>query len=261
MFIINKVQKIRDEFARMKRINSEVEEYIRFSEMTLEASLLHQKVFPKYKNCLRGKSVAVFGAGQSLDQYAPLSDVVQMGVNGAFTCDKLALDFLFYQDYISRDRQDKINNYRLGKCKKFYGIHYMGGLEAVIPEFDALKADAERYFFYDLPKHIFPFDFTYDLAAKPFITYSSTIFIPLQFALYTHPDKLYIVGCDCANTGHFKNCDTFQPCPSYKNMDGLENILSGWKKFKRFQEAFYPDIEVISVNPVGLKGMFKDLYQ
>ena len=34
----------------------------------------------------------------------------------------------------------------------------------------------------------------------------------------------------------------------------------GWKELKRFAEVYYPTTEIISVNPVGLRGMFKDLY-
>ncbi|GHV21941.1 hypothetical protein FACS189494_08050 [Spirochaetia bacterium] len=34
----------------------------------------------------------------------------------------------------------------------------------------------------------------------------------------------------------------------------------GWEIFRNFIEIFYPDVEIISVNPVGLKGMFDDIY-
>ena len=30
---------------------------------------------------------------------------------------------------------------------------------------------------------------------------------------------------------------------------------------KEFIEKFYPDVEIVSVNPVGLKGWFKDISQ
>ena len=34
----------------------------------------------------------------------------------------------------------------------------------------------------------------------------------------------------------------------------------GYKRIKTFTEQFYPDVEIISVNPIGLKGMFHDMY-
>ena len=36
--------------------------------------------------------------------------------------------------------------------------------------------------------------------------------------------------------------------------------MRGYKKFKEFIDIYYPDVEVISVNPVGLKGLFRDVY-
>jgi len=245
---------------RLKDLCLQARDFIRLSEMQMEAYPIHSKVFPKYKDCYRGKSVVVFGGGPSLDKYKPIDGAIQIGVNGTFLSDRVELDYLFYQDYLSAERQKAMNNYRDGKCKKFYGIHYMD-LKAVISIPDAEKAKAERYFFYDLPTQPFPFDFTLDISAKPFITYSSTIFVPLQFALYTHPKKIYIVGCDCSQDGHSSCYNTFALNPALKKFDDMDNIVNGWRKFKAFQEAFYPDIEIISINPVGLKGLFKDVYQ
>ena len=38
-------------------------------------------------------------------------------------------------------------------------------------------------------------------------------------------------------------------------------VIDKWKELKEFANAFYPDIEIISINPVGLKGIFIDQYQ
>ena len=40
----------------------------------------------------------------------------------------------------------------------------------------------------------------------------------------------------------------------------MEIIKYGWKKIKEYRDSKYPDIEIISVNPVGLKGLFTDVY-
>ena len=37
--------------------------------------------------------------------------------------------------------------------------------------------------------------------------------------------------------------------------------LLSTNEIKKFVETYYPETEIISVNPVGLKGIFKDLYQ
>ena len=41
------------------------------------------------------------------------------------------------------------------------------------------------------------------------------------------------------------------------NLD-TQRILIGYKKIKQFAACYYPDTEIISINPVGLRGLFKD---
>ena len=36
--------------------------------------------------------------------------------------------------------------------------------------------------------------------------------------------------------------------------------IEGYRNVKKFSALHYPDMEIISVNPVGLKGMFHDVY-
>ena len=74
----------------------------------------------------------------------------------------------------------------------------------------------------------------------------------MQFALFTNPKRIYIVGCDCSS-GYF-NEETKEIKPN-------KMLVKSWKELKKFVEIYYPETEIISVNPVGLKGLFKDLYQ
>ena len=37
-------------------------------------------------------------------------------------------------------------------------------------------------------------------------------------------------------------------------------ILQNWKILKSFADQFYPDVEIISINPIGLRELFKDVY-
>jgi len=36
--------------------------------------------------------------------------------------------------------------------------------------------------------------------------------------------------------------------------------IEGYRKLKTYVARYYPDTEIISVNPVGLRGMFQDVY-
>ena len=107
-----------------------------------------------------------------------------------------------------------------------------------IPDYILDAFHAERYFFYDNPIKMFPFDFTIDVSSRPFITYGSTIFVALQFALYTHPKTLYIVGCDCT-AGHFS---AHRNEIHDKDVGGINNIIRGWNRFSTFAAALFPDV-------------------
>ena len=37
-------------------------------------------------------------------------------------------------------------------------------------------------------------------------------------------------------------------------------MMLGWNNFKQLNHTYYPDTEIIYINPIGLKGMFKDIY-
>lgn len=93
--------------------------------------------------------------------------------------------------------------------------------------------------------------FAYDLCVEELYCKGSTVFAALQFALWTNPKRIYLVGCDCSNAGHFDN----------SNGNDMGVLLEPYKKFKSFASTYYPETEIISVNPVGLRGLFKDLDQ
>lgn len=38
------------------------------------------------------------------------------------------------------------------------------------------------------------------------------------------------------------------------------NLIDMWKEAKEFAGIYYPDAKLCTVNPVGLKGLFEDLY-
>lgn len=79
--------------------------------------------------------------------------------------------------------------------------------------------------------------------------------------------KVYIVGCDAIADGHFienSNISEEQRNRQIKDMEMAvagDNVISLWHQLKRFAQVFYPNTEIISINPVGLKGIFKDEYQ
>ena len=78
----------------------------------------------------------------------------------------------------------------------------------------------------------------------------SSTFSAMQFALFTNPKRIYLVGCDCSS-GYYDG----------KGGNNAAPFIEVWKELKKFADIYYPETEIISVNPVGLKGLFTDLYQ
>lgn len=77
----------------------------------------------------------------------------------------------------------------------------------------------------------------------PYNETSSMAFITFLFALWCGFSKIYIVGCDCANTQRFY--DTF-------DKGNYESLCLGWNELKVYHKEKYPDVEVVVLNPVNL---------
>ena len=83
----------------------------------------------------------------------------------------------------------------------------------------------------------------------------SVIFHALNFLFYVGVSRIYIVGCDCSGNTCFNDVKGINGAEF-----GYEPFSRGWQRAKKFIEKNSLPIEMISVNPVGLKGLFKDIY-
>lgn len=211
---------------------------------------MHGKTFPKYKNCHKGQDIVLVGTGPTLNYYSPVNNGVYIGVNRAYKNENIKLDYLFVVDFNSTNKEniEEIVNY---PANIFLGTYYTINpltLEHSIPLIYKERPHINRYAI-DYPRNLrYP-----DLEYCGLMDYGSTIFNAAHFATYTHPKRIYLVGCDCSNSGHFDNS------PPYNDLR-VGSLLNGWHRFKEYCTWYYPDIEIISINPVGLKGVFKDVY-
>lgn len=228
-----------------------VNNLLRQNQISTLARAEHSKVFPKYKNCNLGKEIVILASGPTLDFYTKMEGKLHLGVNKTFLSNKADLDYLFVQDYIE-DIQTQMDNYKGNNCKKFYGVHY---LVPGIAQCHADIANAERYYFIDCNYNA-TWAYPPDISVMPFNTYSSVVHPAVIFALWTGVSKIYLVGCDTNLNGYSKT----MPYKDYNNTLSVDNVLYGWEKLKKYAQEFYPNTEIISINPVGLKGMFKDVY-
>lgn len=89
---------------------------------------------------------------------------------------------------------------------------------------------------------------------QPLGCFGTVVFPALQFALWTYPKRIYLVGCDCSLNGYAYNS-------AETNILYPDKLIQAYQEFKIFANKYYPDVEIISINPVGLKEIFNDFYQ
>ena len=230
----------------------------RLIQTNLSTCFLHSRTFPKFKCINQGKEVCIVASGVTADKYYPVEGRVHIGVNRSFQIGnyRIPMDYIFIQDYSGKTKEyiDDLDNYRKGECQKFYGLtnEWIYNPERTIPESHAIRAKALRYRTDWAPIEGFKPQFAYDIATQPLGCFGSIVFPALQFALWTYPKRIYLVGCDCTNSGYAYD-------KSDKNFLQVGNIIEAYKQFKAFASKYYPDVEIISVNPVGLKGLFREV--
>jgi hypothetical protein len=231
---------------RDKMLLDQMQKIARYnSYAALSVHTQHQKIFPPYKNIHQGKDVVLVASGPSLSKYVPVPDAIHIGVNRAFKFDKVKFDYLFAQDYGAV--KDFLEDFCAYDAKKFLGVLWDTWPHLMIPESLALRHRIDRY--YAAPPGSFQKPI-YDIASSFFWDAHSVVFPVMQFILWTNPRRIFLVGCDCTD-GHFDGGQTPRPC---------DNLIRGWQTLKEFALLYYPETEIISIHPAGLKGMFTDVY-
>lgn len=228
-----------------------------------QVSNMH-RIFSQYKRAFEGKDVVLYGAGPSLKDYIHIPNAIQVGVNGAINLDNINLDYLFVHDHMlaNKEMNDRLDKYKGNNCKKFYAILPHRQVRRIkdrilidrIPQYHIYQADATPFLLED----VFGNKWGVNIDCEPFGDFGGAVFSALQFILYAHPKRIFLVGQDC-NKGYFyksKDLTMKKGCIAGDN----SGKIWGYRQFKNFANQMYPDVEIISINPVGLKGLFKDIY-
>jgi hypothetical protein len=244
-------------------------------QMCISASIEHQKSFSGYKNKHNGSAIVICGAGPTLNNYEPVENAIHLALNRSFLLKKVNFDYIFCGDFRGVAHiQNELKEYKGNNCVKFFA--YQNEYTASFPESFAIECKALRFYTdYTISLHN---DYGHDLSTSkmavdilttPLGNFWSTAFSAMQFALYTNPSKIYLVGCDCQG-GHFNNINLSvdEVKIDIQNRDGAwytngtvnETLYSLWSGVKEFASVYYPETEIISMNPIGLRGLFKDEY-
>ncbi len=222
----------------------------------VQAPIVHAYL-QKYRNCNQDKDVVIVACGPTVNYYNPISNAKHLSINRAVVFDKIEFDYAFLTDNFStNDTNILVDNYIGNDCEKFYcliperrfkQIKHLTNC-AQIPMYNYLNSQANILLLEDVVSH----KWARELSFEPLGDFEGTVFSALQFLLYTHPRKIYLVGCD-ETQGYFYDNDKQE----VKVNDYSLNI---WKSFKKFADYEYPDVEIVSLNPIGLKGLFNDMY-
>lgn len=229
--------------------SSHVAENLLCSCLANELHDAHRASFAEFKACHKGKSVAIVGTGPSLNYYTQIEGIPHIGVNGSFLNENITLDYYFLRHYI-HEWCEKLKYYNF---VKFFAAVRNSNSSDKFPEY-ILEENGGRIFFntQDMPGT----KLRTNIEHYPLMAGHSIIFPALHFALYTRPKKIFLVGCDCSLSGHFNGTKN----SSISDQVMVPLWISDYRELKRFAAIHYPDTELISVNPVGLKGMFHDVY-
>jgi hypothetical protein len=223
-------------------------------------SKINSTAFSKYKNFFAGKSAVVYGTGYTLQQYIPIQEAIHLGCNRCLFYDKLIFDFYFFNDWsrTTKDYQKEILNYK-PKIEKFFGTfpkqRSFGCNQSIAKQGNAVLYDMEgpsgkKTYQTEIDKY-----YMGDAG-------QSTVFVLMQFALFCGFSTIYIVGCDINNLSNKNSSEKyFFNSNIITNYSWYAPLKKNWELMKDFILSNYRDVKIISINPIGLKGLFEDVYQ
>ena len=218
-----------------------------FIQRSISTAILHQKTFSRYKNIHQGQEIVLVATGPTAKDYKRIDGAIHIGVNRAFQFDGIDLHYLFMQDYGVKPYIKEANQYKPESCTKFYGMLDTMP-EILIPESDVIEANALRYRTDFTPDGKYQYQFRYFIDSEQLGDYTSVIFPAIQFALWTNPRTIYLVGCDCTK-GYFDG---------QASVYSASHLIPAWHQLKEFARVYYPETKILSINPVGLKGIFDE---
>lgn len=215
----------------------------RFLFVPYEASFNYS--FIPFKGRHQGGEGILYGTGPSLNDYDFKEDDgsrIRVGLN-SFIQEQRKIDYYFFGHVDARSLK-YLSEVEKSKGIKF-GYTHVDGKERPI-WLNTRKALDLGALPFQLTEKV---EFRDDIVSNPLVDHAIN-FSALQFMVYTGIKKIYLVGCDCSQVVSHKD-------------DGLDKkreigaLIDVWKKFAEYARG---RVDIISVNPVALKGLFQDRY-
>ena len=251
-----------------------------------------QKFLP-FKGRHRGQSAVLFATGPSLAEFRwsmlPNKPDISVGVNTAIFRDDLDFDYYWCAHFYEKETEKYSTGPRVYYDKivsRSSSLQVFCGTEAVRltdsgevrkghfwKHFYPEQAEAMNAIQYDIVLATTASlerkerdQFAADLLSRP-LYQQSIVFPPMQFLLYAGVTKVYLVGCDCGGdvkggveTPPLRFGTSYDQEPwEQDDVEHYEDMEDLWREFSKFRDKHYPAVEIISVNPLNLAGLFPEV--
>lgn len=226
-------------------------------------SAINERTVLPFKGRHAGHTGVLLGTGRSLDQYKHHDydrdgkRIYTFGVKSIIWTE-VPMDYVLVSDKNGPKGYAKNRKkYDTFQCReqKFYARFRK---KSFFGPDDKTIDQANATFFEVLQPTLAPLPLVKDVGHYVFGSSRSSIFLALQFALYTGVTRLFVVGCDAEATGYSRR---YGSVPGTKPSE-VTKIKAAWGEAQMWVARNYPDVEVVLVNPVGLRNMrgWKKMY-
>lgn len=263
--IVEELKKIMTPDYVMQRFMFYVTEKLNKLEISIEEQneicAVNTATFEKYRNFFQGRKIVIVGSGPTVNYYNPITDAIHIGINYSWRNENIPFEFLFTNDMVANDKKVDIKmeqGFDRIKERVFIGIRPQYLADSTYYDYPVdislRKNNVSRFYLESIiagsNRQI---QIYRDICRHP-VAHFTTVFNAIHFALFTYPAELYLVGCDVSQTGHFYDGN------KKTGFYDLKRIKFGYARMKAFAQHHYPETKIISINPVGLKGLFTDIY-
>lgn len=221
------------------------------------------------KNKFLGKKVFLFAPGPSLNNFDKTiipSEYLKAGVNGVIIHKEYQdLDLYFWSGDIDTNRRRTFSEIDIknnlpnlkSSCIKFTNPtinkqhrHPMWGQTQIKQS----EADQLGFISYDIAfgkSYEDPVD-TWHVDLNKGLDAVSICYASCQLLLYMGIKEIVLVGFDCTSKHSYTHLVDSDVCDWKDNQ-----LVDRWIKFKHYVNKHFPDVQIKSVNPQGLKDVFE----
>lgn len=225
--------------------------------------------FGPYKNIHAGESCILYGSGPTILNFKKEKvpdNFLQFGTNNQIFLN-LGLDYWFMGDAMPQIPDKFYNSFKdydeyVPKKQKFIRYcNWSDERKITVPGWGNVPRNGQlpklknsKFYIADSDGNPTTCLFKKDISKENLSAVAGITFEVLQFILYCGITRIYLVGQDADYTnGTFTGCDIglsqgAGPC-----------ILRYWKIVAIWIKENYPDVEIYSIDPVGLKNVFPEV--